>query len=220
MLTSLVSTVVTHLASAHRPTHPTHTVPAPCAVPALCFPLWPQRWHNIINTKTPTHLDTLQVVLREGVAGCWAGEEEGVVCVTRRVLLRLEEAVKVPEGALHVVVGGHLCEAHVGEDLAVLAAHLWACTGHTPNEDRLRAGSRVKEGMEGAGLGVFAARCHAPESLLLCLLLRLLLRSCGPPSHNTLTCLPIYLQPTPHPPSHNTSTDLFIYLQPNPHPPS
>jgi hypothetical protein len=47
------------------------------------------------------------------------------MCVTCRVLLRLEQAVEIPEGALHVVVGGHLCKAHVGEDLAVLAAHLW-----------------------------------------------------------------------------------------------
>ena len=70
------------------------------------------------------HLDSLQVVLWEGVTGCWTGEEKGVMCVTGWVLLGLKQAVEVPEGALHVVVGGHLSETHVGEDLAVLAAHL------------------------------------------------------------------------------------------------
>ena len=46
------------------------------------------------------------------------------MCVSSRVLLRLEEDVKVPEAALHIVVGGHLCKTHLGEDLAVLGAHL------------------------------------------------------------------------------------------------
>lgn len=39
-------------------------------------------------------------------------------------LLRLEQGVKVPETALYVVVGGHLLESHLGEDLAELSAHL------------------------------------------------------------------------------------------------
>ena len=40
------------------------------------------------------------------------------------MLLGLEEGVKVPEAALHIVVGGHLGEAHLQEDLAVLGPHL------------------------------------------------------------------------------------------------
>jgi hypothetical protein len=51
-------------------------------------------------------------------------EEEGVVRVAGWVLLRLEQGIKVPEGGLHVVVGGHLLKAHLGEDLAELGAHL------------------------------------------------------------------------------------------------
>ena len=36
---------------------------------------------------------------------------EGVMLVSGRVLLRLEQGVKIPEGTLHKVVGGHLAEA-------------------------------------------------------------------------------------------------------------
>ena len=39
------------------------------------------------------------------------GHEEGVVLVSGRMLLRLEQGVKVPEGTLNEVVGGHLAEA-------------------------------------------------------------------------------------------------------------
>ena len=53
-------------------------------------------------------------------------QKEGVVRVARRVLLRLEQGVKVPEAALHVVVGRHLLEAHLGEDLPELRPDL-AC---------------------------------------------------------------------------------------------
>ena len=35
-------------------------------------------------------------------------KEESVVGVPSRVLLRLEESIKVPEGALNEVIGGHL----------------------------------------------------------------------------------------------------------------
>lgn len=38
-------------------------------------------------------------------------QEEGVVLVSGRVLLGLKQGVKVPEGALNEVVGGHLSEA-------------------------------------------------------------------------------------------------------------
>ena len=40
------------------------------------------------------------------------------------VLLRLEESVKVPEAALHEVVGRHLRETHLKEDLPVLRPNL------------------------------------------------------------------------------------------------
>lgn len=71
-----------------------------------------------------THLHPLQVLLREVITGGWVGQEKRVVGITGWVLLRLEQTVKVPETALHIVVGGHLLEAHLGEDFAVLAAHL------------------------------------------------------------------------------------------------
>lgn len=46
--------------------------------------------------------------------------------IPSRVLLWLEQRVKVPEAALHPLVGGHLLKAHLREDLAKLRANLWA----------------------------------------------------------------------------------------------
>ena len=51
-------------------------------------------------------------------------QEERVVAVPRRMLLRLEQRVEVPERRLYVVVGGHLLEAHLQQDGAELVAHL------------------------------------------------------------------------------------------------
>lgn len=44
--------------------------------------------------------------------------------VPRRMLLRLEERIKVPERGLHKLVGAHLLEAHLEEDFPKLRAHL------------------------------------------------------------------------------------------------
>ena len=41
-------------------------------------------------------------------------DEEGIVRISSGVLLRLEERVKVPEGALDKIVGWHLCEPEEG----------------------------------------------------------------------------------------------------------
>ena len=41
------------------------------------------------------------------------------------MLLGLKEGVKVPEGALHEVVGRHLGEAHLQKDLPVLGPDLY-----------------------------------------------------------------------------------------------
>lgn len=41
-------------------------------------------------------------------------QEEGVVLVARRVLLRLEQRVEIPEGALHKIIRGHLREPERG----------------------------------------------------------------------------------------------------------
>ena len=60
----------------------------------------------------------------EGWSGMLTGQEEGVVRISRRMLLWLEEGVKIPEAALHVIVGGHLLEAHLDENLPELTAHL------------------------------------------------------------------------------------------------
>lgn len=45
------------------------------------------------------------------------GQEEGVVLVSGRVLLGLEQGVEVPKGALYEVVGRHLTEAADSSEL-------------------------------------------------------------------------------------------------------
>ena len=51
-------------------------------------------------------------------------DEEGVVGVTGRMRLRLEERIEVPEGAFHISVGVHLFKAHLEEDFYELLACL------------------------------------------------------------------------------------------------
>ena len=50
--------------------------------------------------------------------------DEGVVLVPRRVLLRLVERVEVPKRGLDALVGLHLLEAHLEEDATEHGAHL------------------------------------------------------------------------------------------------
>lgn len=69
-------------------------------------------------------LDALSELLREVLARDGVLQEEGVVHVSGGVALRLEQGVEVPEGALHVPVGGHLVEAHLQEYLAEVVSHL------------------------------------------------------------------------------------------------
>lgn len=54
-------------------------------------------------------------------------QEEGVVLVSGRVLLGLEQGVEVPERALYEVVGGHLCEATQSRGSIVCVFFLWVC---------------------------------------------------------------------------------------------
>mmetsp|Transcript_66677 Transcript_66677/g.168137 ORF Transcript_66677/g.168137 Transcript_66677/m.168137 type:complete len:270 (-) Transcript_66677:201-1010(-) len=69
-------------------------------------------------------LHILQILLRQVLCSARLIDEEGVVRVTRRVLLWLEEGVKIPEGALHPLIGGHLLETHQQQNVANLRAHL------------------------------------------------------------------------------------------------
>ncbi len=50
--------------------------------------------------------------------------EEGVVHVAGRVLLRLEQGIKVPEGALDIIIRRHLREPHLKKDGAKLSPDL------------------------------------------------------------------------------------------------
>jgi len=57
--------------------------------------------------------DSFCIVLWERVVGHWILEEESVVHISRWMLLRLEECVKIPEGALYELICWHLSETTV-----------------------------------------------------------------------------------------------------------
>jgi len=65
----------------------------------------------------------LTVLLRHTVASDRCLAEEGVLQVTSRVTLRLEQRVEVPEGGLDPTVSRHLVEAHRKKDFSELLAH-------------------------------------------------------------------------------------------------
>ena len=69
-------------------------------------------------------LNTVAEVSGEVLALDGLLQEECIVHVTRRVALRLEEGVEVPEGALNELASWHLVEAHFEENLAELCANL------------------------------------------------------------------------------------------------
>ena len=77
--------------------------------------------HTQAHTHTHTHAHS-----SEGPAGAEPPtfDKECVVGIPSRMLLGLKESVKVPEGTLHKVVGGHLLKSHFQEDGAILGPHL------------------------------------------------------------------------------------------------
>lgn len=64
----------------------------------------------------------LQILHRELSSSGRVGHKECIVSIPGRMLLWLEQCIKVPEGALHILVGGHLGEAHLQEYLTELRA--------------------------------------------------------------------------------------------------
>ena len=53
--------------------------------------------------------------------------------IASRVLLGLKQRVKVPEAALHKVIGRHFIKAHFNEDLPELASHLQSSIALPPS---------------------------------------------------------------------------------------
>lgn len=53
------------------------------------------------------------------------GQEEGVMLISGRVLLRLEQGVKVPEGTFYEVVGRHLSETTESRGFIQCASRLF-----------------------------------------------------------------------------------------------
>jgi hypothetical protein len=64
--------------------------------------------------------DAFQVIHRELVRLGRIGDKERVVSIARRMLLRLEKRVEIPETALDKIVCRHLSEPHLEEDLSEL----------------------------------------------------------------------------------------------------
>jgi hypothetical protein len=67
----------------------------------------------------------LIVLLRNAVGEHRLLHEEGVVRISRRVRLGLEQSVEVPERALNPFVRWHLLEAHFHQNTSELGSHLW-----------------------------------------------------------------------------------------------
>lgn len=66
----------------------------------------------------------LPELLRELLAVDGVLEEKGVVHISRRVALRLEKSIEVPEGALYVPIGGHFIETHLQKNLSEVSSYL------------------------------------------------------------------------------------------------
>ena len=64
-------------------------------------------------------LYTFQIFVRELVGQPWFRNEESVVGIPSRVLLRLKQSVGIPERLFDEIVGQHFSEAHLQEDLTV-----------------------------------------------------------------------------------------------------
>lgn len=48
--------------------------------------------------------------------------EEGIMCISGRMLLGLEKSIKIPEGGIHKLICGHFLKAHGDEDIHKLFA--------------------------------------------------------------------------------------------------
>ena len=93
-------------------------LPGLCLLPLILIALGP------IATNRVDLLGLLHVLWRHTQTILWLLDEESVMHVTRWVTLWLEESVKVPEGALDELAGGHLFEAHFEEDFFELFTNL------------------------------------------------------------------------------------------------
>lgn len=51
-------------------------------------------------------------------------QEESIMGVTCRMLLRLEECIEIPERALDIAISRHLGETHLEENVAELSSNL------------------------------------------------------------------------------------------------
>ena len=72
--------------------------------------------------------------------------EERVVCVARRVRLRLEESVEVPERALNKAVRRHLLEPVPAPRQALLASHQARASVHSAVSTTARSSTATLEG--------------------------------------------------------------------------
>ena len=64
--------------------------------------------------------DFFAVFLRPALTVLGVLNEEGVVCISGWMALRLKQRIEVPERALNVPIGRHLSETHAKEDLLEL----------------------------------------------------------------------------------------------------
>ena len=65
-------------------------------------------------------LDLFAVIFRPALTILGVLDEEGVVCVSGRVTLWLEQSIEIPERALDEPIGRHFTETHTEEDFLEL----------------------------------------------------------------------------------------------------
>lgn len=70
-------------------------------------------------------LDSLIVLLGDRHSAGWLLDEKGVMGISSRVRLGLKERIKVPEGRLDPLVGGHFVKAHFHQNVAKLGPYLY-----------------------------------------------------------------------------------------------
>ena len=93
----------------------------PVVVPSLRLEidvLIPSLMHLLYSLFVLDHL------WRDQLRGGWIRQEESVMGVSCGMLLGLEEGVEIEEGGLYVLLGVHLLEAHLKEDVSELCSHL------------------------------------------------------------------------------------------------
>mmetsp|Transcript_36235 Transcript_36235/g.41276 ORF Transcript_36235/g.41276 Transcript_36235/m.41276 type:complete len:202 (+) Transcript_36235:402-1007(+) len=77
-----------------------------------------------MTTFLVNFLNSFKIIFREVSCGCRISDEEGILSVSGRMLLRLEQSIEIPERVFYILVGGHFFETHFQQNIGHLSSHL------------------------------------------------------------------------------------------------